>query len=264
MFDLSGRVALISGGAQGIGRSICVTLAQMGSAIAVTDRNESGAQETAKMVGDLGGDAIALPLDVTDAAAWDAAMIAVRERWGRLDALVNNAGFMKPALFEAISTDDFRESLAVNGESVFLGCRAALPLLRQTAQEHSTNPAIVSISSVFGMQAGPAHVSYSASKGAIRAMSKGMAVEFAKWGIRVNTVFPGPVNTELLANAAKATAAAGNVSVRDRLDGLVKAHPMGRIAEAVDIAGAVAFLCSDASRFMTGAELVVDGGFTLL
>ncbi len=264
LFDLGGHVSLVSGGAQGIGRAICVALAGQGSAVVVSDRNLSGAQETAELLADAGGDAIALPLDVTVEADWDTAMQHVSDRWGRLDAMINNAGFMKPASFETVPVADFRQSLATNTESVFLGCQAALPLLRKAAEVQSSHPSIVNISSIFGLLAGPNHVSYSASKGAIRAMSKGMAVEFAKWGIRVNTVFPGPVNTELLADAVRATAAAGAGSAEERLGYLVKAHPLGRIAEARDVAGAVVFLCSEAASFMTGAELVVDGGFTLL
>lgn len=264
MFDLTGKVALVTGGAQGIGRATCLALARMGAMVVVADRNVAGARETADKVGGIGGSAAAILLDVTDANGWKAALADISSRWGRLDALVNNAGFMKPALFEDITVDDLRDSMKVNSESVFLGCQAALPLLRQTAESLTTTPAIVNVSSVFGMQAGPNHVSYAASKGAIRAMSKGMAVEFARWRVRVNTVFPGPVNTELLANAAKATAAAGRVSVEERMANLVKAHPMGRVAEPEDIANVIAFLCSDASRFVTGAEIVVDGGYTLL
>jgi NAD(P)-dependent dehydrogenase (short-subunit alcohol dehydrogenase family) len=264
MFDLSGRVSLVTGGAQGIGRAICFALAGQGSKVAVTDQNLDGAIATAELVREAGGDAQAIRHDVSSDADWKAAIAHVRESWGRLDALVNNAGFMKPAPFETVSLVDFQQSISVNAESVFIGCQAALPLLRKTAKSLSIQPSIVNISSIFGQFAGPAHVSYSASKGTIRAMSKGMAVELAKWRIRVNTVFPGPVNTELLANAVRATAAAGFGTAAERMTFLVRAHPMGRIAEAREIAGVVTFLCTDAASFMTGAELVVDGGFTLL
>ncbi len=264
MFDLEERVIIVTGGAQGIGREICLALQERGSRVVVADLNLEGARATVKLVQEAGGAAAAVHLDVSSQIEWKSAIGAVRENFGRLDALVNNAGFMKPAPFETISAEDLRASLAVNAESVFLGCQAALPMLRETAEIYGIAPSIVNISSLFGMMAGPAHVSYSASKGAIRAMSKGMAAEFAKYGIRVNTVFPGPANTELLANAARATAAAGGGTAEDRINYLIKAHPMGRLAEARDIAGAVTFLCADASSFMTGAELVVDGGFSLL
>lgn len=264
VFDLEGRVALVTGGAQGIGRAICLALSRQGAAVIVTDRNLDGASATAAMIDEAGGKADAIQLDVSSDREWSEAITQVRERFGRLDALVNNAGFMKPAPFEEISAADFQDSLAVNTRSVFFGCQAALPLLRMTAADHAARPAIVNISSIFGKMAGPSHVSYSASKGAVRAMGKGLAVEFAKWGIRVNTVFPGPVNTELLKNAAQRTAAAGSITAEDRMAFLVKAHPMGRVAEAEDVAGAVTFLCTDAASFMTGAELVVDGGFSLL
>ncbi|WP_033923917.1 SDR family NAD(P)-dependent oxidoreductase [Sphingomonas sp. 35-24ZXX] len=264
MFDLTGRVTFVTGGAQGIGRAICLMHHERGAKVVVADKNVNGAGETLRLIEQAGGSGLAVQLDVSSEDAWADAIEAVRQNYGRLDALVNNAGFMKPAPFETVPHDDLRTSLAVNAESVFLGCRAALPLLRQTAESQGVSPAIVNISSVFGMMAGPAHVSYSASKGAIRGMAKGLAVELARHQIRVNTVFPGPANTELLANAVRATAAAGNNSPEERMNVLIKAHPMGRLAEPGDIAAVVTFLCTDASAFMTGAELVVDGGFSLL
>lgn len=264
MFELSGKIALVTGGAQGLGRATCIALAEQGATVTVTDLNPDGAEETVALIKRAGGDGMALRHDVAVPADWQTVIARVESQFGRLDAFVNNAGFMKPAPFSEVSLEDFQQSLRINTESVFIGCQAASALLRTTAKSHSTSPSITNISSIFGQIAGPAHVSYSASKGAIRAMSKGLAVEFAKWGIRVNTVFPGPANTELLSNAVKATAAAGNGTAEERMAHLVRNHPLGRIAEPRDIAGAVTFLCTDAAAFITGAELVVDGGFTLL
>lgn len=264
MFDLTGRVCLVTGAAQGIGRAVAVSLGNLGATLLLTDLNLAGAEETAEMVSSTGREAIAVRHDVTDPGQWRGVGERARQRWGRLDALVNNAGIMIPTPFVEATLDEFHKSIEVNSTSVFIGSQLVSPLLIETAKTFSVKPSIVNLSSIYGAFAGPAHVAYSASKGAVRAMTKAMAFELAKYGIRANTVFPGPVNTELMANAVKTLTSYGlRQEGKAGIEALARAHPMGRMAEPEDIAGVVAFLCSDASSFMTGGELFVDGGYTL-
>jgi NAD(P)-dependent dehydrogenase (short-subunit alcohol dehydrogenase family) len=265
MFELSNRVCLVTGGAQGIGRAISLALAQLGARVVVSDLNFDGAEGTARLAQGAGAAAaIGLRHDVTDEAHWQDVLRYIQREWGRLDALINNAGIMIPAPLVHATLDEFHKSIEINSASVFMGSRQAAPLLIETAKVFSAKPSIVNLSSIYGAFAGPAHVTYSASKGAVRAMGKAMAFELAKYGIRVNTVFPGPVNTELVMNAVKTLAGYGLRKEGDAgIAAIAQAHPMGRMAEPEDIAGVVAFLCSDASSFMTGGELFVDGGWTL-
>lgn len=261
MFDLTGRAIVVTGGGGGIGGASAKLLGQLGATLIVADIDIERARSVADAVENR---AFAFHLDATDEASWAALLEQVRIECGRLDGLINAAGVLRPRPFEQATLAELDITLDLNVRSVFMGCKAALPLMIETHEKSGAKPSIVNFSSIYGMYAGVAHVAYSTSKGAVRMMSRGMAQELAKHQIRVNTVFPGPVNTWLMTNSV---AQLGEFGLRPKgeqgLELVAKMHPMGRLAEPEDIAGVVAFLCADASAFMTGGELVVDGGLTL-
>lgn len=264
MFDLYGRVIIVTGGAGGIGRATSSALAQLGAIVVVADLDLDGARAVAEGLADMRGRGVAVRLDVTVEGEWTALIERIRADFGRLDGLVNAAGVLRPKPFDAATVEELDATLDINVRSVFMGSQAASRLMIETSATHGAKPSIVNLSSIYGAFAGVAHVVYSTSKGAVRMMSKGMAQELAKHQIRVNTVFPGPVNTWLMTNSLDKLAEFGlRPPGREGLAAVAKMHPMGRLAEPDDIAGVITFLCSDASSFMTGGELIVDGGLTL-
>ncbi|HKT73083.1 MAG TPA: SDR family oxidoreductase [Steroidobacteraceae bacterium] len=251
MFDLHGKVALVTGGARGIGKKVAEVLAAGGAQVIRSDR----APEEA-------GAGVCIRHDVTVLEDWQAVLAHVSSGFGRLDILVNNAGIILNKPFVSTTIDEFRSVYAINVESVWTGMQLAAPLMEQGG-----GGSIVNLSSVYGQIAGPMQAAYSASKGAVRLLTKAVAVEFARnrSGIRVNSVHPGPVETELGFSALGPAVAAGRFadfeSAREYVASL---FPMGRWASTDDIAGAVLFLASDASKFVTGTELVVDGGYSIV
>lgn len=252
MFNLEGKVALVTGAAKGIGRDVANTLERSGAVVVATDIEPSS-----------GGSARGAMLqhDVTSETNWDDVLADIKSREGRLDILVNNAGIILNRPFLDTSLDDLRRVLRINVESVWIGMQKAAPLMT------GGSGSIINLSSIYGQLAGPMHAAYSASKGAVRSMTKGVAVEFARSGsgIRVNSVHPGPVETSLGLSGLEPAVAAGRFPDMETAKAFVATgFPMGRWANTGDVAGAVLFLASDASRFMTGTELVVDGGYSLL
>ena len=206
---------------------------------------------------------LALRHDVTSVDDWAAAVGTAATHAGRLDVLVNNAGIMIKRGFLQTSLDDFRCQQRVNVESVFIGMQAALPLMQKTAKEHATTTSVINVSSVFGQVAGVDFSAYSATKGAVRLLTKAVAAEFAKAGVRVNSVHPGPTVTRLGADFEPPTDAQGHPLSAEESRAILEARiPAGRLGMPNDIAGAIAFLASDASRYVTGSELTVDGGYT--
>lgn len=262
LFDLSGRTALVTGAASGIGRQTALTLAELGATVYVTDVNQEGALQTAKDIGSRGH---ALCHDVTAAADWAAVVEKVRGRSGRLDVLVNNAGIMVNRAFLDTSLDEFRRQQAINVESVFLGMKASLPLMLETVEKCSGTPSIINVSSVYGQVAGATFSAYSASKGAVRMLSKAVAREFATRGVRVNSLHPGPTATNLGADWEPPRDEAGNLLTPEQALAMwVSYIPANRVGMPTDMAGAIAFLACDASIYMTGSELTVDGGYTAI
>ncbi|SEH19245.1 NAD(P)-dependent dehydrogenase, short-chain alcohol dehydrogenase family [Sphingopyxis sp. YR583] len=252
MFDLKGKVALVTGAAKGIGRDVADTLEGHGATVVASDIDPSP---------DGSARGAMLRHDVTSEADWDAVLGDIKAREGRLDILVNNAGIILNKPFLDTSLDELRRVLRINVESVWIGMQKAAPLMT------GGSGSIVNLSSIYGQLAGPMHAAYSASKGAVRLMTKGVAVEFARSGsgIRVNSVHPGPVETALGLSGLEPAVAAGRFPDMEAAKAFVASgFPMGRWANTGDVAGAVLFLASDASRFMTGTELVVDGGYSLL
>ncbi len=261
LFDLTGRTALVTGAGSGIGRACCELLASLGARVACTDLDGAAADTTAAALA--GGGHVSLRHDVADADAWRAAEGAMRARFGRLDVLVNNAGIMIARPFLASPLEDLRAQLRVNVEGPYLGMQACVPLMQETAARHGAKPSIVNVSSVYGAVAGDRYAAYSASKGAVAMLSRAVAHELAASGIRVNAVLPGPCATNLGAKHEPMVGADGApFTLQQTLAYWLAKMPIGRMGLATDVAPVVAFLACDASLFVTGAQLVADGGYS--
>ena len=247
MNRLAGRVALVTGGSRGIGRAVVERLLEEGASVMIADLGDVVAD-------DLGPNAAYIRLDVGDEVQWRTAVDAVRTRFGRLDILVANAGIGGTGPIRDISLEDWHRTLRVNLDGVFLATKYCADLLAEAGVDHRGGASIVNISSIMGLVALPQAGPYIASKGGVRILSKAAALEFAAAGlpIRVNSVHPGFVETSLLTGSSSADAIAFYIS----------GTPMGRMALPSEIASVVAFLASDDASFMTGSELVVDGGWT--
>lgn len=250
---LEGAVALVTGASGGIGTATVKAMLDAGAEVIATDLRQP----------DIG--TLTMAHDVTDEQDWERLAAAVQERWGRLDVLVNNAGIVKIATIEQHSLADWRRVMAVNVDSLLLAHKAMLPLLKEAGKTREGGASIVNISSVSGLVGSPFAAAYGASKGAVRLFTKCAALEFAALGynIRVNSVHPGGTNTNMaetiyetfvdLGFAADAAAARADAS---------RLMAIGRTADPKEIANTILFLGSTAASFMTGSELVVDGGWT--
>ncbi|AOL23000.1 NAD(P)-dependent dehydrogenase, short-chain alcohol dehydrogenase family [Erythrobacter litoralis] len=254
-----GKLALVTGGAQGLGRAHCIRLAQEGARVLATDINGAGAQETADIVNAEMGDgtAFAIAHDVTDPAQWEAAVDAAREQLGGLNVLVNNAGIGVAGNIEDCTFEDWKRCYSVNVDSIFHGCQKALPLMR----EHAPG-SIINISSIAGLIASDTMPAYNSTKAAVWMLSKSIALHCAKKNmqIRCNSVHPTFVDTPILDGTATAHALDKDVL----LEKLARQIPLRFVGEPNDIANAVVYLASDESRFMTGAEIKLDGGISAM
>jgi NAD(P)-dependent dehydrogenase (short-subunit alcohol dehydrogenase family) len=252
MARLSGKVALVTGAASGLGAATARRLAKDGAAVLLTDRDLAG-EDIATSITAAGGQAAFRLHDVTSHPDWAAAVEHAVHDFGRLDILVNNAGVAggRHELMDH-SYDAWRQILAVNLDGVFLGLRHAGPRIAA-----SGGGSVINLSSILGKVGMAGAAAYCASKGGVTLLTKAAALEWAPLGIRVNSVHPGFIDTPMVSNA-----------LADREDGnevrvaLMNAHPIGRFGVPREIADAIAFLASDDASFITGAELVVDGGFT--
>ena len=238
------RVALVTGGASGIGRATVERLARDGLHVVVSDIDPAGEQVAAAADG-----ALFVAHDVADEAAWERAIGAVLQAHGRLDVLVNNAGVSLVMPVTDTTLAQWRGLMAINVDGVFLGTKHGLLAMRR----HGEGGAIVNVSSASGLVGGPLASAYCASKGAVRLFTKSVALECAAEGIRVNSVHPGAVRTPIWGKAG--------IGRADE-DAIAASSPLGRMAEPEEVADAIAYLASDAARFMTGSELVIDGGYT--
>ena len=245
---LAGKVALVTGGASGMGKSEATIFAREGAKVMVADLMESDGQKVVSEITDSGGQARFVRLDVTQESQWEAAVAATVAAFGKLDILVNNAGISGGVVEDPMDTGGWDQLMSVNAKGVFLGMKHAVPAMRRAG-----GGAIVNISSISGFVGqGGIHMGYNASKGAVRIMTKSAAVQFAGDGVRVNSVHPGilpPMRTSRLtadpAHRAK----------------MLRAVPMKREGRVEEVAHAVLFLASDDASYITGTELVVDGGY---
>ena len=266
---LFGKVALVTGGASGIGRGSALAMAAEGASIVVTDIQDALGAETVALIEAEGGKAVYVRHDVTSEEAWIAAVAATRAAYGRLDILVNNAGIGMGGPVTEFSLADWRRQQAINVEGVFLGVKYGLPLMRE-----SGGGSIINISSIAGLTGAANMSAYCATKGAVRLFTKAVALECAaaKDGVRCNSVHPGIIETAIwdgisatvpAPSTAGGAGAGGTIPNRIDLDAMTAiGTPLGHKGYPEDIAAGVVFLASDESRYMTGAELVIDGGMT--
>lgn len=259
MGRVNGKKALVTGAAQGLGAAHAWMLAREGANVLLTDINGDGVTETAAAIdAEMGkGTAFAMRHDVTNPDDWDAAIALAAEKMGGLSVLVNNAGVGVRGNIETCTLEEWHRGFAINVDSVFLGCQKALPLLRD-----SQPASIVNISSIAGLIASDTMPGYNASKAAVWMLSKSVALYCAKrgWDIRCNSVHPTFVDTPILDGIATSA----NIEKSVVMGKLARQIPLGRVGVPDDIAAGVLYLASDESRFMTGAELKLDGGISAM
>lgn len=244
---LENKVALISGGARGMGAAEARMFAREGAKVVIGDVLETEGRQVEAEINEVGGECLFLRLDVTSESDWQKAVETAVARFGKLDILVNNAGVVARGVLEDTTSEEWDRVMNINAKGVFLGTKAAIPEMRKAG-----GGSIVNISSMSGMVGQPnIQPVYNASKGAVRIFTKSAAVQYAKEGIRVNSVHPGAVDTPMSA-ARQADPEAQTETI---------AHiPLGRTAKPEEVAYGVLYLASDEASFVTGSELVIDGG----
>ncbi|MBV9426192.1 MAG: glucose 1-dehydrogenase [Bradyrhizobiaceae bacterium] len=264
MGRVEGKVAIVTGAGSGIGRAGAVALAHEGARVVATDLVQAGAEETAAAIVRGGGEAIALAHDVGEESQWDEVIAATHAAFGRLDVLVNNAGISGKGSLADTKPEDWRALMRVNLDGVYFGTRAAIAAMAPEGKERDHFGSIIIISSILGLVGGARSAPYSASKGAVRFFAKSVALECATRGqkVRVNSIHPGYIDTPLLSAVMERRAGQDGIDVAAQRSDLVKLHPIGRLGTPEDIAAGMVFLASEESSFVTGAELIIDGGYT--
>lgn len=249
-------VVLVTGAAGAIGQAACRKLSEAGASVVGSDLDAAPDNFAAQSW---------VRHDVTSEADWRSSVEFIRAKFGRLDCLVNSAGICPINRISDIAVEQWRRVASVNVESILLGIQACLPLLRESGADRTGGSSIVNLSSAAGLKGVPFAAAYCASKGAVTLLTKAAAKEFAalKYPIRVNSVHPGSVQSPMMDKQYALFVNTGWVStVEEARRKTAEAHPMGRLARPEEVADGIVYLCSSASSFMTGAEFVIDGGFT--
>jgi len=249
MGRVDGSIAIVTGGAKGIGRASAEMLAAEGAQVAVTDVDEETGTETVNDITNAGGEAAFFEHDVAAEDDWERVVAATQDTFGAPDVLVNNAGIYQIAPIDEVTVEDWRQLMDVNVTGVFLGMKHCTPLMREQGRG-----SVINLSSVAGLIGLAGHSCYGASKGAVRTMTKDTAIELAEAGVRVNSIHPAYIDTQMADYGAEVQGAS-----KEELEAM---HPIGHMGEPDDVAHAVVYLASEESKFMTGSELVLDGGFT--
>ena len=256
MGRVAGKIALVTGSGMGLGRATSLLLAKEGASIFCTDIGPEHGEETVQLIRAGGGTADFLRHDVSSPADWDAVSIAVEKRHGRLDVLVNNAGIAVAANIETTTMEQWHKTMAVNADGVFLGCKHGVALMKKTLKG-----SIVNLSSIDGIIGEAELAAYCASKGAVRTLTKSVAVHCGeqKYGIRCNSIHPGYIWTPQTENYLRDLG-----KLESEKSKALSRHPIGYLGEPNDIAYMVLYLASDESKFVTGSEMVVDGGYLMV
>ncbi len=245
---LANKVALVTGGASGIGAAHVRLFAEAGAKVLVCDVQEAMGRGVVDEVKAKGGEAAFFRLDVTDENNWKTAINEAVTRYGSLTTLINNAGIYVAGGLEDETNEKWQRMIAVNQTSVWWGMKTAMPALMK-----SGNASIVNISSMYGLVGSPGSISYHATKGAVRLMSRSAAIEYARKGVRVNSIFPGVIKTPILGDVPD-----------HMMKTLEEGIPMGRRGMPEDIAYCALYLCTDEANYVTGAEFMIDGGSTAI
>ena len=244
---LENKVAFISGGARGLGEVMAKLFVQEGASVVIGDVLEDEGKQVEAEINETGGQCLFVRLDVTDEAQWQQAIAATVARFGKLEILINNAGIYRTRRVEDTSSEEWDLVLAINGKGVFLGTKAAIPEMRKAG-----GGSIINLSSVAGLVGSADSAAYNASKGAVRLLTKSTAIQYAKEGIRANSIHPGTIETPMTADL---------LSGEGRQDRMNRT-PLGRLGRPEDVAYGALYLASDEASFVTGSELVIDGGRT--
>ena len=257
MAQVSGKVAIVTGGASGIGEACAETLAREGASVLITDIDDTLGKGVVERITKAGGKAHYMRHDVRDEAAWPGVIEEAEKRYGRLDIMVANAGIGIMSPIVTMTLADWQRQQAINLDGVFLSIKHSIPAMKRAG-----GGSIVLMSSVAGLRGAPGLAAYSAAKGGVRLLAKSVALEHAADNIRCNSVHPGIIATpiwEKIPTGAEGNRRNAPIDPRERAAATV---PLPRVGEARDIANGVLFLCTDAGNYITGQELVIDGGMT--
>ena len=249
-FGLTGKKAIVTGGAAGIGKAAALLLAEAGAAVTIVDLDEAGAEAVVLQIVQSGGKAIFVRGDVSQSEDCRNAIEETVKAWGGVDILFNNAGIIRRATVTELSEDDWDKVMAVNVRSMFLMCKYAIPFM-----EKSGGGAVINNASGWGLTGGARAAVYCASKGAVVNLTRAMAVDYGAKNIRVNCIAPGDTDTAMLRNEARQVGEPESAFLKESAN-----RPLGRIARPEEIAAAVVYLASEGASFITGAILPVDGG----